>query len=201
MHSAFAVYLQLGARHIADLQGYDHILFVAVLVAAWPPAQWRRLVLLVTAFTVGHSITLALATLRLVTVDAGWVEFLIPVTIAATALAAIRQAWRGDDPARREGFLLRYAVAAGFGLIHGLGFSNFLRAALGAEESLVVPLLAFNVGLELGQLLIVAIVVAAGALVTGPLGLARRRWVLGVSTAILLVALQLAATRLPWSAA
>lgn len=201
MLSTFLVYLQLGARHIADLQGYDHILFVAALVAAWPAAQWRRLVLLVTAFTLGHSITLALATLQLVTVDSGWVEFLIPVTIALTALAAMRQAWRGDDSAQRDGFRLRYAVAAGFGLVHGLGFSNFLRAALGAEESLLVPLLAFNVGLELGQLLIVGAVVALGALATGPLRMTRRWWVLSVSLVILLVALQLAVERQPWLAA
>jgi hypothetical protein len=84
MHSTFAVYLRLGFDHIADLRGYDHILFVVALSAGYALAQWRQLLVLVTAFTVGHSVTLALATLRLVSVSTAWVEFLIPVTIVAT---------------------------------------------------------------------------------------------------------------------
>lgn len=203
MSSTISVYLQLGIRHIADLRGYDHILFVAALVAAWPLSAWRRLLVLVTAFTLGHSVTLALATLQLVTVNSAWVEFLIPVTIAATALGAIRQVRTEDAAADAtdRAFAIRYAGAAVFGLIHGLGFSNFLRAALGQEESLFLPLLAFNVGLEVGQLLIVASVLALGALATGVLGLPRRWWVIGVSTVILFVALRMAADRAPWLAA
>ena len=203
MGSLISVYLQLGARHIADLQGYDHILFVAALVAAWPAKQWRRLLLLVTAFTLGHSVTLALATLQLVAVNSAWVEFLIPVTIAITALGAIRQV-RGDAGMATEAsqaFVWRYAGAAAFGLIHGLGFSTFLRAALGQEESIFLPLLAFNVGLELGQLLIVGVVLGLGMLVTGPLRVPRRVWVMAVSIGILVVAVRLAVERQPWLAA
>jgi len=203
MGSLISVYLQLGARHIADLQGYDHILFVAALVAAWPGKQWRRLLLLVTAFTLGHSVTLALATLQLVAVNSAWVEFLIPVTIAIAALGAIRQV-RGDAGTATEAsqaFVWRYAGAAAFGLIHGLGFSTFLRAALGQEESIFLPLLAFNVGLELGQLLIVGVVLGLGMLVTGPLRVPRRVWVMAVSIGILVVAVRLAVERQPWLAA
>ncbi len=199
MTSLFAAYLQLGARHIADLAGYDHILFVAALTVAFPPAQWRRLLLLVTAFTLGHSITLALATLRLVTVDTGWVEFLIPVTIAVTAGATLASLRSGIDwtPDARGRFAARYLAGAGFGLIHGLGFSNFLRAALGAEESLGVPLFAFNVGLEMGQLAIVACVLLIGVLATDAARISRVRWVGAASVGILLVALKLAAERWP----
>ena len=92
MGSAFAVYLQLGFHHIADLAGYDHILFVVALAAGYDLRHWRHLLVLVTAFTVGHSVTLALATLRVVPVPTAWVEFLIPVTIVATG-----------DPAPRPG--------------------------------------------------------------------------------------------------
>jgi len=203
MGSLISVYLQLGARHIADLQGYDHILFVAALVAAWPAKQWRRLLLLVTAFTLGHSVTLALATLQLVAVNSAWVEFLIPVTIAITALGAIRQVRSdaGTETEASQAFVWRYAGAAAFGLIHGLGFSTFLRAALGQEESIFLPLLAFNVGLELGQLLIVGVVLGLGMLVTGPLRVPRRVWVMAVSIGILVVAVRLAVERQPWLAA
>ena len=190
MGSEFLVYLRLGFAHIADLAGYDHILFVAALTGGYAPTAWRRLLWLVTAFTIGHSITLALATLRLVSVDTGLVETLIPATILVTALIAIagarktedarpwrRAGWRGADDGPRGGTLL-YLVALGFGLIHGLGFSTYLRSLLGAEASIAVPLLAFNVGLEVGQLLIVGLTLLAGLVFVRLLGYARRDWML-----------------------
>ncbi|GLC24802.1 HupE/UreJ family protein [Roseisolibacter agri] len=189
MGSEFLAYLRLGVAHIADLAGYDHILFVAALTGGYTLGAWRRLLVLVTAFTVGHSVTLALATLRLVTVDAPLIEVLIPATILVTSLASIvlarrpdesrpwrRSGWRGADGGPRGGPLL-YLLALGFGLIHGLGFSTYLRALLGAESSIAMPLLAFNLGLEAGQLLIVAVTLMIGAAASRLLG-ARRDWVL-----------------------
>lgn len=175
MLEEFLLYLRLGVHHIADLAGYDHILFVAALTIPFSLRDWKRLAVLVTAFTVGHSITLALATLRLVPVPAALVEVLIPATIVATAALSRRAGTPGHDlePVTTG----RYLMAAGFGLIHGLGFSTYLRSLLGDEESLALPLLAFNVGLEAGQLLILAVVVTLGALLA-PRVLSRRTWVL-----------------------
>lgn len=172
----FLVYARIGFRHIADLAGYDHILFIAALAIPYAPRDWRRLALLVTAFTVGHSLTLALATLRLVSVRPALVETLIPLTIIVTAALALFEQRRADEPRPSTSPLLRYALALGFGLVHGLGFSTYLRALLGAEESIALPLFAFNVGLELGQLLILTIVLGVGALMVSVV-LARRRWV------------------------
>ena len=155
MTSEFLVYLRLGFEHISDLKGYDHILFIVALCAVYHFKAWKRLLWLVTAFTVGHSVTLALATLRLVTIDATLVEVLIPVTILLTSLLDVAApAEVQQDRAARY----KYGLALGFGLIHGLGFSNFLRAVLGGEESIALPLFAFNVGLELGQIVIVFVV-------------------------------------------
>ncbi len=187
MSSEFLVYLQLGFRHIADLAGYDHILFVAALAIPYTLRAWRQLAILVTAFTIGHSVTLALATLRLVSVPSALVETLIPVTIIVTALLALVEQHRTTRSGAMSESLshsasnaalptARYALAAGFGLIHGLGFSTFLRALLGAEENIALPLFAFNVGLELGQLLILALVLAVGGLAVR-LVLPRARWV------------------------
>jgi hypothetical protein len=208
MSSEFLAYLRLGFAHIADLAGYDHILFVAALTGAYTLRAWRRLLWLVTAFTVGHSVTLALATLRLVAVDAALIEALIPATILVTSVAAVvqvrrpdesrpwrRGGYRGEDDGPRGGVLL-YLLALAFGLIHGLGFSNYLRALLGAEASIALPLLAFNLGLEAGQLLIVAVTLLVGALVTRLLG-ARRDWVLLLSGATGGLALLLLLQRLP----
>jgi len=215
MGSEFLVFLRLGFEHITDVGGYDHLLFVAALTAS-DLGQWRRLFWLVTAFTIGHSATLALATLDLVRIPPALVELMIPVTILATSVVNA-VVWSrpghaaGSDPVRTEGPSLRpneaeretpaeartrYGIAVGFGLIHGLGFSNFLRAALGGEESLFVPLLAFNAGLEVGQLAIVgALSLFAFVLLRG-LRLTRRTWVLGVSAVTGGMALLLIAQRI-----
>lgn len=189
----FLLYLRLGVHHIADLAGYDHILFVAALTIPFTGRDWKRLAVLVTAFTVGHSVTLVLATLRLVTVSSALVEAAIPATIVAT----VGLSWRAGTPGHeREPVAVgRYLMAAGFGLIHGLGFSTYLRSLLGDEESLVLPLLAFNVGLEVGQLLILAVVVGIGAVLV-PRILARRAWVLTLVSATGGLALLLLGQRL-----
>jgi len=190
MVSEFLVYLRLGFEHITDPRGYDHLLFVAALTAS-DLGRVRRLFWLVTAFTVGHSITLALATLDLVRVDTSLVEILIPVTILATS-AVNAFSWgigrrppsledSSVDEAVESETRVRYLLAVGFGLIHGLGFSTFLRAALGWEENIFLPLLSFNIGLEIGQLAIVAALSLVAWLLIRGLGLSRRTWVLGVS--------------------
>jgi hypothetical protein len=173
------------------------MLFIAALTVAYPPAAWRRLVWLVTAFTLGHSVTLALATLDVVRVSARLVEVLIPVTIVVTGLAALFFS-RGEDEVHGPpgSQAPQYALAACFGLIHGLGFSNYLRSLLGSEESIVRPLFAFNVGLEIGQLLIVAGVLLLGVVVSRLLRLSRREWVLFVSGGTVAVALTMIAERL-----
>jgi len=185
MGSEILTYLRLGLHHIADLRGYDHILFIAALTVAYRPAEWRRLLWLVTAFTLGHSVTLALATLDLVRVNARLVETGIALTIVISSLMAIALAVRSEARASAaRGQSLRYLLAASFGLIHGLGFSTFLRSLLGGEESIVVPLFSFNVGLEVGQLLIVAAVLGIGMMAELVLRLDRRDWVLVVSGGI-----------------
>jgi len=198
--SEFLTYFRLGVGHIADLKGYDHILFIVALTAGYAPRDWRRLLWLVTAFTTGHSATLALATLDLVRVQASLIEFLIPVTIVITAgysLISRRRAESSGEPYRPERHALLYALAGSFGLIHGLGFSNFLRAVLGGEESILLPLFAFNVGLEIGQLAIVAAILMAGTVACEVAGLPRRRWATALSLLILLASLKMMFDRFP----
>lgn len=194
MHSTFVVYLQLGLEHILDLKGYDHILFVVALTTVYGLHQWRHLLVLVTAFTIGHSITLALATLGIVVLDADLIEFLIPITILITALVNIGERFwdthvpDGEVESKRS-WQAKYVLALVFGLIHGLGFSNFLRAVLGGEESLVLPLFSFNVGLELGQLVILLATLLAGAAAVRATGISRRNWGLVVSVVVVVLTL------------
>jgi hypothetical protein len=149
----FQLYAKLGFDHITDLNGYDHILFIVALCAVYRPTEWRKLLILVTAFTLGHSLTLALAVLNIIQVPSELVEFLIPVTIVITALLNLRKPIKSQ----RSFGTLTYWLAAAFGLIHGMGFSNYLRSLLGKSSDIITQLLAFNVGLEIGQLIIVAL--------------------------------------------
>ncbi|MDF7821674.1 HupE/UreJ family protein [Runella sp. MFBS21] len=170
--SEFQAYLQLGFEHITDPNGYDHILFVVALCAIYAFRDWKKVLILITAFTLGHSVTLALATLKLITYSSDVIELLIPITIFITALSNFSETNQGEAKSPK----LRYILAVSFGLIHGMGFSNYLRSLLGEQESIVMPLFAFNLGLELGQLLIVAIALGIASLFVEVLRVKRLTW-------------------------
>lgn len=177
----FKLYFELGAEHILDIQGYDHIMFVVALCAIYTAPDWKKVLILVTAFTIGHSITLALSALEIINFRTDIIEFLIPVTIFITAFSNIVRKQNSLKP----GFLnLNYFFGLFFGLIHGLGFSNYLKSLLGKDESIVTQLLSFNLGLELGQIIIVLIFMVAAFICTGLFNVARRDWNLVISSAI-----------------
>ncbi|MFP4090593.1 MAG: HupE/UreJ family protein [Cyclobacteriaceae bacterium] len=186
--STFSLYFNLGLTHILDINGYDHILFVVALCAIYLLRDWKKVLIIVTAFTIGHSITLAMATLDVINVNAELIEFLIPVTIFITALSNIFRKQKKMDTGSVQ---LNYAFALFFGLIHGMGFSNFLRSLLGRDESIVMQLLAFNLGLELGQLVIVTFFLVASFVVVNIMSVARRDWKIVISSAIAGIALTL----------
>lgn len=167
----FYAYLQLGFDHISDLKGYDHILFIVALCAVFSATEWKKILILVTAFTFGHSVTLAMAALNLIKVDPYIIELLIPVTILLTAL---QNFWYKPDVHRK--WHLNYLLALCFGFIHGMGFSNYFRSLLGQEADIVLPLFAFNIGVELGQLAIVASVMVMDYLVVKRAGIKQQYW-------------------------
>lgn len=188
----FKLYLELGLEHIADLQGYDHILFVAMLCAVYTFKEWKQVLILITAFTIGHSLTLALATLNIIRVPTAWVEFLIPVTIFITAVGNIVTGKPGSTSAK-----MKYALALFFGLIHGLGFSTYLRSLLGAHKSILMPLLAFNIGVELGQILIVLCILILTAIMLHIFKVKQRDWILVLAGAGAGISLTLMLERWP----
>ena len=173
-------YLQIGFEHISNLAGYDHILFLVALCAVYRLEQWRNIVILVTAFTVGHCATLVLASTDVVSIPSDNIEFLIPVTILLTALQNVI-----NHPAQPSQSQMRriYLMALFFGFIHGMGFSNYFRALLMGEGSVFIPLLGFNIGIELGQLMIVAIILSIAFFVMRFLNVQHRDWNLFVSGA------------------
>lgn len=193
--SLFELYLKLGLEHIADLKGYDHILFILTLCAVYSLKEWKRVLVLITAFTIGHSLTLALATLDLVRVDGDLIEFLIPLTIFITAMANLLARKEQISPFQHY---FKYGAALFFGLIHGLGFSNYLRSLLGSERGLALPLFSFNVGIEVGQIIIVSIIMLLTKVVVDLLRLPRREWHVLLSGAGLGISLVLIIERYPF---
>ncbi len=182
MHS-IDMYINLGFQHISDLAGYDHILFLLALCAVYSIDQWRRLFILVTAFTVGHSITLALSSFGWVVIPSHIIEFLIPVTILITAIRNVAvppSDQLTDDQGNMTG---HYLVALCFGFIHGMGFSNYFRALMMDSSSITIPLLGFNLGIEIGQLLVVSIIVIVASLVVKFAQVKHRDWNLFISGA------------------
>lgn len=193
--SEFELYFGLGRDHILDYaNGYDHILFVVALCAVYIIQDWKQILILVTAFTIGHSITLALATLSVISVSAAWVEFLIPLTIFTTAVANL---FRKEQLFYPVGVQTNYILALFFGLIHGLGFSNYLKALLGKDQSIVLQLFAFNIGLEVGQIIIVGGFLAVSFIVVNLAGADRRDWKMIISSAVAGIALMLMKDRIP----
>lgn len=204
MRSTFGTYLQLGFEHISDLNGYDHILFIIALCAIYRLKEWRKVAILVTAFTIGHSVTLAMAALDIIPIKAALIEFLIPVTILATALynVIVHKMEAGADGQAQtfnRKINLNYFFALIFGLIHGMGFSNFFKSMLlpGEEGQLVQQLLAFNIGVELGQLTIVAIILIFSFLAFNLMKIKQREWNLFISGSAAGIALIMALERIP----
>ena len=187
----FLIYLQLGYQHITDINGYDHILFVVALCAIYRISDWKKILYLVTAFTIGHSVTLAMAALELIEYSTDLIEFLIPVTIILTCISNFfhRSTESVLDP--EEFSRVRYFFAMMFGLIHGMGFSNYLKSLLGKDESIVVQLLAFNIGLEIGQLLIVAVAITLSFFILDGFKVKKHSWNLILSAFVAGVAFKL----------
>ncbi len=194
--SEFALYFGLGKDHILDyVNGYDHILFVLALCAVYVVRDWKKILILVTAFTIGHSVTLALATLRIIAVDTNLIEFLIPLTIFITAVSNI---FRKAETIELRNIQINYWFALGFGLIHGMGFSNYLKAILGKDQSILSQLLAFNLGLELGQIIVVALFLGLSYISVDFFKILKRDWKMVISSAIAGIALILMKDRIFW---
>jgi hypothetical protein len=194
LESEFSIYLGLGFDHILDINGYDHILFVIALCAVYQISEWKKVAILATSFTFGHSVTLALSALDMVSVNGGLIEFLIPLTILLTALYNVYN--------RRSSSIsisIKYSLAAFFGLIHGLGFSNFFRSATvpGIDEGFITQLLAFNLGVELGQLIIIAFILGLTYVFLEIIKVKVREWNLFISGATAGLSIAMIIERIP----
>lgn len=193
--SEFQLYFTLGLEHILDIYGFDHILFIIALCVMYKPSQWKQLLILVTAFTIGHSVTLALATFQVIEINSELIEFLIPVTILLTAILNIVLRSKEEDSNFRK---LNYFIAIFFGFIHGMGFSNYLQSLLGSNSNIVQQLFAFNIGLEVGQIIIVGLFLSLTFIAVSLLKTERKDWITITSSIIVGVSVMLMAEAKFW---
>lgn len=188
----FGFYFSLGWEHIISLDALDHLLFIAALSAIYLLKNWKQVLILVTAFTIGHSLTLLLSVLDVFRFEDKWVEFLIPCTIVITAFFNLFQRSFTSSTLR-----LNYFLALFFGLVHGMGFANTIRFMLVKDQNLGISLLGFNVGLEVGQIVIVIFLLQIGYFIINILKINRREWVIFLSAAVFGIAVKMAIERWP----
>jgi hypothetical protein len=191
--SDFWLYLKLGLEHVLDLSAYDHILFLVVLCAAYSFDLWKRLLLLVTLFTVGHTISLLLAHFMVVSVNGSYIEFLIPITILVTAIYNIVTAGK---PSGTQKNTLFYVVTLFFGLIHGFGFARYYTMISDGDS--VLPLLEFALGVELAQVVVVLLTLLAAFIIQAVFRFNKRDWVLVVSSVVIGMIIPMLVTNWPF---
>lgn len=188
----FGFYFDLGWKHIISLDALDHQLFIAALAAIYLLKDWKQVLILVTAFTIGHSLTLALSIFDVIRFDSKWVEFLIPLTIVITALSNLFQKKFTARSVR-----INYFLALLFGLIHGMGFANNLRFMLASDQGIGWSLFGFNVGLEAGQIVLVTLLLLLAHVVVNVFRANRREWVIFLSAAVFALSFKMVLERFP----
>ena len=190
----FILYIKMGLNHVLDFSAYDHILFLIALAVVFSFHQLKKVLWLITLFTLGHTLTLALAAYGVLKIDVTIVEFLIPVTIFITAVVNIFNL--RSNARKKDNINLIFALF--FGLIHGLGFSNYFRMMIGREEDKLLPLIEFALGIEISQVIIVLGILIIGSVIQSTLRVTKRDWVLVTSSIVIGFVIPMMIERVFW---
>lgn len=188
----FLIFFQMGWEHIITWDALDHLLFIAALTSIYSFKQWKQLLILITAFTLGHTLTLGLSTYKIIHFNNRWIEFLIPITIMITAVFNWLQ--KGKMPKKME---VNYLFTLFFGLIHGMGFANTIKQLLIDSQTIAVPLFSFNLGIEAGQLLIVFILLYISKIFVDILGVSQKLWTMSIALITFMFSLYFCISRWP----
>jgi hypothetical protein len=188
-------YVKQGLFHVLDWNAYDHILFLIALVVVYDFKNWKKVLWLITLFTIGHTLSLVLAAYKIVSVNVNWIEFLIPLTIIVTAVFNIFYA-RNTSKETKTNTNLFFALF--FGLIHGLGFSGYFKMLIGTSNYKLIPLLEFALGIELAQIVIVFIILILGFIFQTIFRFSKRDWILIISSIVIGVALPMIKNAIFW---
>jgi hypothetical protein len=181
--SEFWIYFNIGLNHVLDIKAYDHVLFLIALMVPYSFKDWKRVLLLVTLFTIGHTLSLMMAVYEVIYIKASLVEFLIPITILITALFHLFTAGKSS---KKESISFVAIVTLFFGIIHGLGFSNYFKSILpGAATDKILPLLEFALGIEAAQIIVVLVVLILSYMVQTFFRFSKRDWTLVASAFVI----------------
>lgn len=191
----FWFYFKLGLTHVLDLNAYDHILFLVVLTIPYTFKDWKRVFWLVTIFTLGHTVSLILSTYGVVRVSSAFIEFLIPVTIL---IAAVFNVFTAGKSAKKESYGLIFFVTLFFGLIHGLGFSNYFKTVIADEANKLLPLAEFALGIEAAQVVVVLLVLILGFIFQSVFRFNKRDWVLVISSVVVGIVIPMLVNTYPY---
>ena len=190
----FTLYFLLGWNHIISFDALDHLLFLVSLTCIYNLRNWRKVLILITAFTLGHSLTLALCSQNIIKFNNNWIEFLIPLTIIITSVHNILP----HETDKSRNIQWKYFMAIFFGLIHGMGFANTIRFMVAKTQTITIPLLSFNIGIEVGQIIVVICILYISYIFTAAAGLKQRWWIIGMSFICGIIALYMCISRLPF---
>lgn len=191
----FWFYIKLGLNHVLDFGAYDHILFLAALAIPFTFKSWKKVLVLVTIFTVFHCISLALSAYNVMRVDVGLIEFLIPVTILLTAVFNLFYAQKDSHA---TGLYLHILATAFFGLIHGFGFSNYFNMIMAEEEQKMGPLLGFALGIEISQVLIVLLALVLSSVIQSVFKVKQPFFIVITSIIVLFITIPMLIATFPW---
>ena len=181
--SEFMIYLEIGLRHVLDSNAYDHILFLVALTVPYAFKDWKKILILVSIFTLGHTLALLLSVFEIVTIKVSLVEFLIPITILCTAVYNL---FTSGKSAKKDNISVIGFITLFFGIIHGLGFSNYFKTILGGSAGdKMLPLLEFALGIEVAQIIVVLVVLILSFIVQNFFRNSKRDWIIIMSSIII----------------
>ena len=185
--SEFWIYFEIGLRHVLDLAAYDHILFLIALTVPYAFKDWKRLLLLISVFTIGHTLALLLSVFGVIIIKGNLVEFLIPITILIVAFFNLFTAGKSS---KNESISVVVFITLFFGIIHGLGFASYFKSLLGGSpQSKLLPLSEFALGIEAAQIIVVFVVLILSYIVQTFFRFSKRDWTLVMSSFIIGVVL------------
>lgn len=185
--SEFLIYFQIGLKHVLDIQAYDHVLFLIALAVPFSFSEWKRILILVSVFTLGHTTALFLSVFGIIAVKVNVVELLIPISILLTALYNLLTAGKNS---KKDSVNIVFITTLFFGIIHGLGFSNYFNGLLGGSaNSKLLPMAEFALGIEAAQIVVVIIVLILSYIVQTIFRFSKRDWALVMSAFVIGVVL------------
>lgn len=191
----FNFFMQRGLFHVLDINAYDHILFLIALVVIYQFRDWKKILAMVTAFTIGHTLTLTLAVYQIFRLKTEWIEFLIPLTIFLTAIFNLLFI---NKNVKAKGISINIFFAFFFGLIHGMGFSGYFEIIIGKTKNKLLPLLEFALGIELAQIIIVLVVLLFGLIIQNIFKVSKRDWILVSSSMVAGMTIPMLIERVFW---